>query len=177
MLLKAVSQLESDYMTGKRLISQILNSILHKCEEMREQFSRPEDDWLFQSTYNHENSEHNCSACDQTQLVNRPERITDDPYFHYGLIASGDQVMKDAKARDSIAQDLDILCFEMESAGLIDELPSLAIRDICDYCDSHKNKQWQGYAALAAAAYAKALLSVVPTYCYKKESYKSRQPV
>ncbi|THC87495.1 hypothetical protein EYZ11_013060 [Aspergillus tanneri] len=93
-----------------------------------------------------------------TQLVNRPERITDDPYFHYGLIASGDQVIKNAKTRDSIAKDLDILCFEMEAAGLIDELPSLAIRGICDYCDSHKNKQWQGYAALAAAAYAKALL-------------------
>ena len=28
--------------------------------------------------------------------------------------------MKDAKTRDSIAQDLDILCFEMEAAGLMD---------------------------------------------------------
>lgn len=44
----------------------------------------------------------------------------------------------------------------------MDELPSLVIRGICDYCDSHKNKRWQGYAALTAAAYAKALLSVVP---------------
>ncbi|KNG79981.1 kinesin light chain 1 and, partial [Aspergillus nomiae NRRL 13137] len=176
-LLKAMSQLESDYMTGKRPVSEILIDIQHNCEEMRENFSRPKDDWLFRPTYNHKDGEHNCSACDLTQLVNRPERITDDPYFHYGLIASGDQVIKDAKTRDSIAQDLDILCFEMEAAGLMDELPSLAIRGICDYCDSHKNKQWQGYAALAAAAYAKALLSVVPTYCYKKESYKSRQPV
>ncbi|THC88361.1 hypothetical protein EYZ11_012192 [Aspergillus tanneri] len=176
-LLKAVSQLESYYMTGKRLISKILINELHKCEEMREQFSRPKDDWLFRPTYNHEDSKHNCSACDLTQLVNRPERITDDPYFHYGLIASGDQVIKDAKTRDFIAQDLDILCFEMEAAGLMDELPSLAIRGICDYCDSHKNKKWQGYAALAAAAYAKALLSVVPTHCHKKKSHKSRQPV
>ncbi|KAB8237936.1 uncharacterized protein BDW43DRAFT_296928 [Aspergillus alliaceus] len=175
-LLKAVSQLESDYMAGKKLVNQILIDVLHKCEEMREQFSRPKDDWLFRPTYSHKVSEHNCSACDPTQLVNRSERITDEPYFHYGLIASGDQVMKDAKTRDSIAQGLDILCFEMEAAGLMDELPSLAIRGICDYCDSHKNKQWQGYAALAAAAYAKALLSVVPTYCYK-ESYKSTKPV
>ncbi|KAE8361552.1 purine and uridine phosphorylase [Aspergillus caelatus] len=149
-----------DYMTGKRPVSKILIDIQHKCEEMRERFSRPKDDWLFRPTYNHKDGGHNCSACDHTQLVNRPERITDGPYFHYGLIASGDQVMKDAKTRDSIAQDLDILCFEMEAAGLMDELPSLAIRGICDYCDSHKNKQWQGYAALAAAAYAKALLSM-----------------
>ncbi|KAL3292546.1 pfs domain-containing protein [Colletotrichum asianum] len=35
------------------------------------------------------------------------------------------------------------------------------IRGICDYSDSHKNNQWQGYAAMAAAAYAKALLSIV----------------
>ena len=35
------------------------------------------------------------------------------------------------------------------------------IRGICDYADSHKNKQWQGYAAATAAAYAKELLSVI----------------
>jgi hypothetical protein len=38
----------------------------------------------------------------------------------------------------------------------------LVIRGVCDYSDSHINKQWQGYAALAAAAYTKILLSVVP---------------
>ncbi|OJJ65820.1 hypothetical protein ASPBRDRAFT_60234 [Aspergillus brasiliensis CBS 101740] len=167
-LLKAVSQLESGCMTGKRPTSEILDGTLHKSEKIREEFSRPKVDWLFSPTYDHEDSEHNCSACDQTQLVNRSERGIDDPYIHYGLIASGDQVVKDAKTRDSIARDLDILCFEMEAAGLMDELPSVAIRGICDYCDSHKNKQWQRYAALAAAAYAKALLSVVPTYCRQK---------
>ncbi|PWY86613.1 purine and uridine phosphorylase [Aspergillus sclerotioniger CBS 115572] len=176
-LLKAMSQMESDYMTGKRLVNEILTEVLHNREEMREQFSRPQDDWLFQPTYTHEESQHNCSACDPTKLVNRPERRTDAPYFHYGLIASGDQVMKDAKSRDAIAQDLDILCFEMEAAGLMDELRSLAIRGICDYCDSHKHKQWQGYAALAAASYAKALLSVVPIYWSQKASPEPREPV
>ncbi|KAJ5517508.1 hypothetical protein N7527_009068 [Penicillium freii] len=38
----------------------------------------------------------------------------------------------------------------------------LVIRGICDYADSHKNKEWQGYAAVAAAAYAKELVLVVP---------------
>ncbi|GLB08582.1 hypothetical protein AtubIFM57258_004479 [Aspergillus tubingensis] len=175
-LLKAVSQLGSDYMTGKRPASEILNDTLQKTKMIRKEFSRPKVDWLFSPTYDHEDSEHNCSTCDQTQLMSRSERETDDPYIHYGLIASGDQVMKDAKTRDSIARNLDILCFEMEAAGLMDELPSLAIRGICDYCDSHKNKQWQGYAALAAASYAKALLSVIPTYC-RKESRDPRQPV
>ena len=30
-----------------------------------------------------------------------------------------------------------------------------------DYCDSHKNKQWQPYAAVTAAAYTKQLLGVI----------------
>ncbi|KAJ5721417.1 uncharacterized protein N7483_009351 [Penicillium malachiteum] len=49
----------------------------------------------------------------------------------------------------------------MEAAGLMDNFPCLVIRGICDYCDSHKNKQWQEYGALTAAAYGKELLSAV----------------
>lgn len=58
---------------------------------------------------------------------------------------------------------LDVLCFEMEAAGLMDQLPCLVIRGICDYCDSHKNRSWQGCASLTAGGYAKHLLSIVPT--------------
>jgi nucleoside phosphorylase len=70
--------------------------------------------------------------------------------------------MKDGQTRDRLAQQFGILCFEMEAAGLMNQLPSLVIRGICDYSDSHKSKNWQGYAALTAAAYGKLLLSVVP---------------
>ncbi|KAL4865102.1 hypothetical protein BDV12DRAFT_200486 [Aspergillus spectabilis] len=163
LLLKAIAQMESDYMLGKASLSNIMGSNLQK-EEVRKEFPRPSQDLLFQSTYSHAGVEPNCSACDQTQLVDRPERTIKEPHIHYGLIASGNQVMKDARTRDSIAQDLDILCFEMEAAGLMDEIPSLVIRGICDYCDSHKHKEWQGYAAFVAAAYAKALLTLVPLH-------------
>ncbi|CAG7935662.1 unnamed protein product [Penicillium nalgiovense] len=50
----------------------------------------------------------------------------------------------------------------MEAAGLMNDFPCLVIRGICDYADSHKNKEWQGYAAIAVAAYAKELVLVVP---------------
>ena len=43
----------------------------------------------------------------------------------------------------------------------MDNFPCLMIRGICDYADSHKNKQWQGYAAAMAAAHAKELLFVI----------------
>ncbi|KAJ5716985.1 hypothetical protein N7488_002631 [Penicillium malachiteum] len=77
------------------------------------------------------------------------------------LIASGNQVVKHGRSRDNMARELDILCSEMEAPGLMDNFPCLVVRGICDYSDSHKNKQWQEYAALTAAAYGKEFLSVV----------------
>ena len=63
--------------------------------------------------------------------------------------------------RDKLARDPGILCFEMEAAGIMNRMPCLVIRGICDYCDSHKNKDWQGYAAMTAAAYTTELLSEI----------------
>ncbi|EHK51008.1 hypothetical protein TRIATDRAFT_54774 [Trichoderma atroviride IMI 206040] len=84
--------------------------------------------------------------------------------IHYGLIASGNQVIKDAATRDRLNADYDgdLLCFEMEAAGLMNDFPCLVIRGICDYSDEHKNKVWQEYAAAVAAACAKTFLSVLP---------------
>lgn len=50
----------------------------------------------------------------------------------------------------------------MEAAGLMNDFPCLVIRGICDYADSHKNKQWQPYAAAVAAGYMKELLLTIP---------------
>jgi nucleoside phosphorylase len=172
-LLKAVSQMKSDCLHAKRMMNTIISDVQQKNKEMGEQYLRPENDWLFQPTYEHNGKEPSCSACDQNQLVVRPERTDNEPSVHYGLIASGDQVIKNAQTRDSIAEELGVLCFEMEAAGLMDELPSLVIRGICDYCDSHKHKQWQGYAAISAAAYAKSLLSSVPTLLPRKQPEES----
>ena len=82
---------------------------------------------------------------------------------HYGTIASGNQLIKNGVIRDQISEELGgILCYEMEAAGVMNTLRCLVIRGICDYSDSHKNKDWQPYASLTAAAYAKELLSFVP---------------
>jgi hypothetical protein len=69
---------------------------------------------------------------------------------------------KHGATRDRLRQELDILCFEMEAAGLMDSFPCLVIRGICDYADSHKNKRWQAYAAATAAAFSKDLLNIIP---------------
>ncbi|OGM42265.1 kinesin [Aspergillus bombycis] len=173
-LLTAISQMQSDDIMGNRPVHGIVSSTLLKNQAMQEQFSRPQEDLLFNAQYNHQTGAIDCSNCDRGKIIARNPRPMDDPYIHYGLIASGDKVMKDATTRDIIAQEsgIGVLCFEMEAAGLMDQLPSLVIRGICDYCDSHKNKSWQGYAAIVAAAYAKVLLSVVPVHHHNLEVRK-----
>lgn len=94
--------------------------------------------------------------------MSRPERNDCCVEVHCGNIGSADIVVKDALSRDNYAREFGLLCFEMESAGLMSKLPCLPIRGICDYSDSHKNKHWQGYAAATAAVYAKSLLKVIP---------------
>lgn len=46
----------------------------------------------------------------------------------------------------------------MEAVGLMNHFLCMVIRGIRDYADPYKKKDWQGYAAMAAAAYAKDLL-------------------
>ncbi|KAJ5987943.1 hypothetical protein N7481_003153 [Penicillium waksmanii] len=126
-------------------------------------FTRPaEEDCLYQAEYEHKTSD-TCASCDRSKLVPRLPRDHEEPIIHYGLVASANQVVKDARRRDQLAHDLGVYCVEMEAAGLMNGFPCLVIRGICDYSDSHKNKEWQGYAAAMAAAYAKELLLVVPT--------------
>jgi hypothetical protein len=71
--------------------------------------------------------------------------------------------------RDKLAAEMGVLCFQMEAAGLVDQFPCLVIRGICDYSDSHKTKEWQGYAAITAAAYAKDFLCHIPPQKVKAE--------
>jgi nucleoside phosphorylase len=162
-LLTAVTQIRSNDIIGAAKLEASITAALRKNQIANEQFSRPDRDWLFNPVYKHQGGDADCSKCDLHQLVSRATRSNSAPHIHYGLIASGNRVMKDAETRDTIARYMDVLCFEMEAAGLMDQLPCLVIRGICDYCDSHKHKQWQNYAALSAATYAKELLSIVPS--------------
>ena len=82
-----------------------------------------------------------------------------DLAVYTGGIGSADSVMKSGNTRDKISRRDKIIGFEMEGAGVWDELPScLVIKGVCDYADSHKPKGWQKYAAATAASTAKALL-------------------
>ncbi|EXL65535.1 hypothetical protein FOPG_18241 [Fusarium oxysporum f. sp. conglutinans race 2 54008] len=154
---------------GHRLDKHI-DDILVENPRLKKEFQRPESstDRLYHSSKVHPpDDQSSCAkACgnDPSTLVVRPDRTEyeDNPAIHYGLIASSNRLMKDALTRDVLAAKKGVLCFEMEAAGLMNHFPCLVIRGICDYSDSHKNKEWQGFAAMMAAAYAKDLLRQIP---------------
>ncbi|KAK4119383.1 purine and uridine phosphorylase [Parathielavia appendiculata] len=119
-------------------------------------------DKLFEATYRHVRDGMSCEECGcDGKLVPRArlEQGDGQPAVHFGLIASGDTVMKSGKDRDDIAREAGVVGFEMESAGVWDIFPCVVIKGACDYADSHKTKAWQRYAAATAAACMKAFLS------------------
>lgn len=156
-MLKAVPHLGRHVLS----VSQTLQSAIASDPLPLAEFACPgkENDKLFEAEYDHPDSSRSCSSCcDEAKVLRRPQRESDEPHIHAGTIGSGNQVIKDARTRDSLAKAYGIICFEMEAAGLVDSWPCLVIRGICDYSDSHKQKQWQAYAAITAAACARSLM-------------------
>ncbi|KAL6886899.1 nucleoside phosphorylase domain-containing protein [Trichoderma evansii] len=105
--------------------------------------------------------------CDEERLVPRKclemkKNMEPDnkhcPEIFIGYVASGDTVMKSGEHRDQIAKQQNIIAFEMEGAGVWDEVPCIIVKGVCDYADSHKNKMWQPFAAATAASVLKAML-------------------
>ncbi|KAI4206290.1 MAG: hypothetical protein LQ346_001186 [Caloplaca aetnensis] len=164
LLLNALASMQADFEMQGFDLGKYLRENLKDKQRMLEKYGRPhEKDELYRAEYDHVGANRECTHCDRGKLVPRYPRSPMDVRYHYGTIASGNLVMKHGTERDRISQDLGgILCFEMEAAGLMDNFPCLVIRGICDYADSHKDKGWQRYAALTAAAYAKKLLSTIP---------------
>lgn len=80
----------------------------------------------------------------------------------YGPIGSGEKLMRNAVRRNELRDQHGIIGLEMEAAGTMNTIPVGVIRGVCDYADSHKNQDWQAYAAAMAAAYAKAVLQTIP---------------
>ncbi|EED12227.1 kinesin light chain, putative [Talaromyces stipitatus ATCC 10500] len=95
----------------------------------------------------------------RTGMLNRPPQILlTAPLVYYGVIVSANQLVRDSQLRNWLSHDLGAYCVEMEAVGLMNNYPCLVICGICDYADSHKNKEWQGYASAVAVAYARELL-------------------
>jgi nucleoside phosphorylase len=173
MLLQIVADLRSEHLNSPSKAPEILQEARNKLTPLeRTKYEDPGEtmDSLFNDDYEHSSRDLDCdSCCDHTQSKTRSDRgpsagrQPDCPQIHYGNIACSDQLQISAMKRNECQKEFQVICFEMEGAGVIDSHPGLVIRGICDYSNSHKNKMWQNYAAATAAAYAKELLLKVPT--------------
>lgn len=197
-LLTAITTLETRHEMEECMVPKFVEDMTKRFPRLAAKYSRLEssEDVLFQKNYHHQEQEaiirdsqprqsreanskdgkgrydedsdvKTCKFCDPGQWVERNPREME---IHYGLIASGNQVIKDAQLREQINKRLEgkILCFDMEAAGLMNDFPCIVIRGICDYADSHKNYKWQEYAAAVAAGFAKELLSMVPIHAVEQ---------
>lgn len=165
-LLNALSSLRAEHEIEASQIPELLEAMYKAKPHMKKNFSHPgfANDRLFFADYDHIGGK-TCEKCDESQEITRDLRDSTDPEIHYGVIASGNTLIKNARTRSSILEVAGELCMcvEMEAAGLMDRFPCLVIRGICDYADSHKNDRWQRYAAATAAAFAVELLEHIPT--------------
>lgn len=128
-----------------------------------------EQDKLFGPIYRYSSDGQTCEehGCDGEVLPRKrlQSGSSSSPAVHFGMIACGDSVVKSGKDRDRIATTENILAFEMESTGVWDVFPCVVIKGGCDYADSHKNEDWQKYAAATAASCMKAFLKMWVPSC------------
>lgn len=182
-LLAALGNLQSEHLLGDEAkMNEYLRKMLKDKPGMARTnqtgpgfiYQGSEHDQLFKASYEHSGGG-DCHDCDPNEKIQRGPRDSTNPVIHYGIIATGNTLVKNATERDRIAQHVGgrCLCVEMEAAGLMNHYPCLVIRGICDYADSHKNDRWQCYAAATAAAFGKELLSYVPT----RDLQKTRRAV
>ncbi|KAB8670386.1 hypothetical protein FH972_026299 [Carpinus fangiana] len=166
LLLAATGKLHTRRLRGLGSgLETIISDALKRNPELRSRCTYPgaDEDELFEAAYDHPVGQNTCENCDREQLTSRRGRSKRGPVIFSGTIASGSQVIKHGLTRDTIAKKHDLLCFEMEAAGLMNDAYScLVVRGICDYADSHKTKDWQPYAAVMAAAHAREILEVIP---------------
>ncbi|PSK35094.1 hypothetical protein B9Z65_1677 [Elsinoe australis] len=146
-LMNTVNRLQSDHEMRGSDLAMHLEAMFARWPRMAQHYSRPKVD------------KDELYACDFP--MPRSPRDDHAPRVFYGTIGSSNAVVKDRHLRDNL-RDQNILCVEMEAAGLMDDFPCLVVRGISDYADSHKQNGWQKYAASSAAAYTKELLLSIP---------------
>ena len=85
------------------------------------------------------------------------------PKLHFGLIASGNIVLKNIKIRNMLKSKYKAKAVEMEASGVADAAWlkgkfCFVVKGICDYANPDKNDKWHPYAAAAAAALTREII-------------------
>lgn len=191
LLTTTLEKIKTEHKISGSRIPEYLERLKQDSPELASRYLKSDslEDLLFDANYSHATSnfarrlagfnsffsnheEGNCRFCDKTMTVIREPR---EMRVHYGSIASVSQEIESALLRDRLNREFGgkILCIEMEIAKMkrrfLGLFPCLVIRGVCDYADSHKDKEWRDHAAIMAAAYAKELLQYVPPWNVDRE--------
>ncbi|TQW10191.1 protein kinase [Cordyceps javanica] len=107
-LLNAVSVLRQLHEAGESDMPIILNQMLENLNNATRSYEYPglELDRLFEATYNHPQNEKTCEHCDEAKEITRPDRRTNNPRVHCGVIAFVNQVIKDPAQDKQKTEDL-----------------------------------------------------------------------
>ncbi|KAF3113854.1 hypothetical protein TWF706_009220 [Orbilia oligospora] len=133
-LSSAMPKLQAEHNLDETRIQQQLDKFRSENQKLSLKYTSIENFW---------NSEgHPCQTSENGAL--QISKGSNSARVHYGLITSGNQVVKDASLRDEIDSRLQskVLCIETEAAVLM-EFPAVIVRGICDYADETKNDDWQ----------------------------------
>lgn len=158
LLLNTLTQMRARHKLRSSMVSTFINEGIERNPDMEANgFTRPGEPEAFYCGICDKDVESPAAGCIGSHSK-RKQRKNSWPVFHYGVIASGNRVIKDPAIRDRLRDNFGALCVDMEAAGLMNAFPCLVIRGLCNYADSHKDDTWKPYAAVTAAAYAKEFL-------------------
>jgi nucleoside phosphorylase len=104
-LRSVVVRMQSDHRTTPNRISEFLIEMLGKREGLSLYQKPPvKTDILFTPDTTHVPGQDGCKNCDREGMAHRFSRKSSAPQIHYGLIASGDRVMRNARRTHLNAQ-------------------------------------------------------------------------
>lgn len=132
-LLKALGHLQAEHELGNFKMTRFIQAAADRNPRWAKSsiYSKRSSDRLFKSGYHHVGNIQDCSQSILDAEIVRSERDEQGPILHYGIIASGNSIVKYPEVRERIAMlDEHCICIEMEAAGLLNKLPCMVIRGI-----------------------------------------------
>ncbi|XP_018365254.1 PREDICTED: uncharacterized protein LOC108762666 isoform X2 [Trachymyrmex cornetzi] len=121
----------------------------------------PESDKLYMAIGERDVIEVSHPIAPQDSINKRTDRCS---RIHLAPVASGRQVARDDQLRQKFASRFGALAFDAEMDAVVESILGncrenfIVIRGIADYKDGTRIKEWQPYAALAAASVMKAII-------------------
>lgn len=133
-------------------------------EKQEANFNRPsqESDRLYMSI-----GEENVIEVQHPECPDEAQQREEAPTVRFGVVGSGRPITRYDNTRLEFAHNYGITCFDSEYDQVIESIVGnrkdsfMFIRGIADYNDGSKNKEWQPYASLAAAAMMKTIVKMI----------------